>query len=130
MKATYISIIIVVFLIGGAILLGSSSKIPESNITVDSNVSIVDGKQIIEIGAKGGYLPKVSIAKADIPNILRVQTSGTFDCSSAITIPSIGYRNNLPPSGITEILVPAQKSGTTLQGLCSMGMYSFKIEFK
>ena len=129
MKTTYISIIIVALLIGGAILFVGFNKAPINNIT-ESNVSIIDGKQIIEIGAKGGYAPKVSIAKAGISNILRVQTSGTFDCSSALTIPSISYRTNLPPSGITEIEIPEQIPGTTLQGLCSMGMYSFKIEFK
>jgi len=106
----------------------SSGETSESNTKAD-NVSIIDGKQIIEIGAKGGYAPKVSIAKANIPTILRVQTRGTFDCSSALTIPSIGYRANLPPSGVTEIEIPAQKSGATLQGLCAMGMYNFKVQF-
>lgn len=128
MKATSISIIVAGLLIGGIILLVSAGKTSESNIKTD-NVSVVDGKQIIEIGAKGGYAPKVSIAKADIPTILRVQTRGTFDCSSALTIPSIGYRANLPPSGVTKIEVPAQKSGATLQGLCAMGMYNFKVQF-
>lgn len=133
MKATSISIIVAGFLIGvailgWAILLVSSGKTPESNTKAD-NISVVDGKQIIEIGAKGGYAPRVSTAKADIPTILRVQTRGTFDCSSALTIPSIGYRANLPPSGVTEIEVPAQKSGATLQGLCVMGMYNFKVQF-
>lgn len=128
MKATSISIILAGLLIGGAILLVSSSTTSESNIKAD-NISVVDGKQIIEIGAKGGYAPRVSVAKADIPTMLRVQTRGTFDCSSALTIPSIGYRANLPPSGVTEIEVPAQKPGATLQGLCAMGMYNFKVQF-
>ena len=128
MKATPISIIVAGILIGGAVLLVSFGETSESNTKAD-NVSIIDGKQIIEIGAKGGYAPKVSIAKANIPTILRVQTRGTFDCSSALTIPSIGYRANLPPSGVTEIEIPAQKSGATLQGLCAMGMYNFKVQF-
>ncbi len=128
MKATFISIIVAGLLIGGAVLLVSSDKTSESNTKAD-NVSVVDGKQIIEIGAKGGYAPKVSTAKADIPTILRVQTRGTFDCSSALIIPSIEYRANLPPSGVTEIEVSAQKSGATLQGLCAMGMYNFKVQF-
>lgn len=128
MKATSISIILTGLFIGGAILLVSSGKTSENNTNAD-NVSVVDGKQIIEIGAKGGYAPRVSIAKANIPTILRVQTRGTFDCSSALTIPSIGYRANLPPSGVSEIEVPAQKSGVTLQGICAMGMYNFKVQF-
>lgn len=128
MKATAVSILVAGLLIGGTALLAGSGKTTESNIKTE-NVSIVDGKQVVEVEAKGGYAPKASVAKADTPTILRVQTRKTFDCSSALTIPSIGYRANLPPSGVTEIEVPAQKSGTTLQGLCAMGMYSFKVRF-
>ncbi|MDP3729323.1 MAG: hypothetical protein Q8R26_01015 [bacterium] len=128
MKATIISIVVSGLLIGGALLLVSFDTTLESNTNVD-NVSIVDGKQIIEIGAKGGYTPRVSIAKADTPTIIRVQTRGTFDCSSFLVIPNIDYRANLPPSGITEIEVPPQKPGTTIQGLCGMGMYNFKVQF-
>ncbi|HEY4519839.1 MAG TPA: hypothetical protein VJH33_02275 [Candidatus Paceibacterota bacterium] len=124
MKETVISIVIAGLLIGGAIVFTSPST-----TTAVNNVSIVDGKQIIEIGAKGGYAPKVSVAKAGIPTILRVQTRGTFDCSSALVIPSVGYRENLPPSAVTDIEVPAQKSGSTLQGLCAMGMFNFKVQF-
>jgi len=94
-----------------------------------SNVSMVDGKQIITINAKGGYSPKLTTAKAGIPTVIKMETQGTFDCSSAITIPSLGYRNNLPPSGETLIDVLPQNTGTTLQGLCSMGMYNFSINF-
>lgn len=129
MKATSISIIVAGLLIGGAVLFVISGKTSENNTKKMDNVSVVDGKQIIEIGAKGGYAPGVSVAKANIPTLLRIQTRGTFDCSSALTIPSIGYRANLPPSGVTEIEVPAQKSGATLQGLCAMGMYNFKVKF-
>ena len=90
---------------------------------------MVDGKQIIMISAKGGYSPKVTTAKADMPTVIKMDTQGTFDCSSALTIPSIGYRNNLPPSGETAIDVSPQKAGTTVRGLCAMGMYNFSINF-
>ena len=62
MKATIISIIIAVVLIGGAALLakGGSSESPEAAV---NNVSVVDGKQVIEITAKGGYSPRVTNAK-------------------------------------------------------------------
>ncbi|MEK7162816.1 MAG: hypothetical protein AAB696_00835, partial [Patescibacteria group bacterium] len=125
---TAIFIIVAGLLIGGSILFVNFGKTPES-ATKSDNVSIINGKQIIEIGAKGGYAPKVSIAKANIPTILKIQTRGTFDCSSALSIPRIGYKANLPPLGITEIEVPAQKSGAILRGLCAMGMYNFKIQF-
>lgn len=93
------------------------------------NVRIENGKQIITINAKGGYFPKKTEAKSGIPTVIRMNTRGTFDCSSALTIPDIDYQKNLPPSGETDIDVPPHNPGTTLQGLCSMGMYSFSISF-
>lgn len=128
MKATVIAILIAGVLIGGAFLLSDK---PNSNGFAEpgNNVSVVDGKQVITIDAKGGYLPKITEAKAGVPTILRVATAGTFDCSSALTIPALGYTGNLPPSGTTDIEVPPQKSGTTMQGLCAMGMFNFKIAF-
>lgn len=122
--------IALVILVGTAMLLGGS-KNSNSNSSQQggSNVSIVDGKQIITINARGGYSPRVTTAKADVPTAIKMSTKGTFDCSSAISIPSIGYRNNLPPSGETFIDIPPQKAGTTMQGLCAMGMYSFVINF-
>jgi plastocyanin domain-containing protein len=98
----------------------------EENI---NNVSIVDGKQIIELKAKGGYRPIHSVAKAGIPTILRVDTNGTFDCSSAIRIPKLNISENLPLSGSTDIDLGIQKMGT-LQGTCGMGMYPFDIKFE
>ena len=70
---------------------------------------VVDGKQVIEIKAKGGYTPREILAKADMPTVIKVKTQGTFDCSSALVIPSLNYRSNLSPSGVTEIEVPPQK---------------------
>lgn len=128
MKSIIVSIVFSGLLIGGAIWFMVFDKSPET-VNQVNNISIVGDKQMVEINAKGGYAPKISVAKANMPTILRVQTSGTFDCSSSLNIPSIGYRANLPPSGITEIEVPAQKSGAVLQGLCGMGMYNFKVQF-
>lgn len=127
MKATAISIILASVLIGGVIVL-SAGENTDSGKGVN-NVSIVDGVQIINISAKGGYSPKVTTAKADIPTVIKVETRGTFDCSSALVIPSIGYRTNLTPSGVTDIEVPPQKAGTKFQGLCAMGMYNFVVNF-
>ncbi len=94
-----------------------------------SNVRIVGGKQVIAINAKGGYFPRVTTAKAGLPTVIKIHTKGTFDCSSALRIPMLGYRSNLPPTGETLIEVPAQKAGTTMRGLCVMGMYNFSINF-
>jgi len=85
--------------------------------------------QIIEIKAQHGYSPLVSTAKANTPTIIRMTTGGSFDCSSAVVIPSLNYHTRLPMSGSTDIEVPAQPAGTKLTGTCGMGMYSFEIDF-
>ncbi len=129
MKLIIASILIALALVAGAIVLSQKDeKIPEK--TPVNNVSAIEGKQIVTITAKGGYSPKLSTLKADTPTVLRIETRGSFDCSSALTIPAIGYQKNLPPSGVTEIEIPPQKAGTTIEGLCSMGMYSFDLAFK
>ena len=129
MKATTISIIVAGVLIGGAVLLiGRRSSSPSSEAQAN-NVSVVDGKQVIAIGVKGGYSPRVSTAKANMPTTLRLETNGTFDCSSGLTISDLGYRANLPSSGVTEVEVSPQKAGTTMRGVCAMGMYNFAVNF-
>ncbi len=128
MKVAVIAIAIAVVLIAGAIFTSrdnNNNSVAEST----SNASVSGDKQIVEITAKGGYSPRTVVAKADTPTIVRVKTEGTFDCSSALTIPSIGYRKNLPASGTTDIEIPAQKAGSVLQGVCSMGMYGFQVQF-
>ncbi|TSC55762.1 MAG: hypothetical protein G01um101418_809 [Parcubacteria group bacterium Gr01-1014_18] len=130
MKSIAISIILTILFVGGASFLLREGDSNSANIKdPQSNISIVDGKQIIEVTAKGGYSPRNMVAKANMPTVLKMKTNGTFDCSSAFTIPSLGYRKNLPASGETLINVPPQKEGSTLRGLCSMGMYHFAVDF-
>lgn len=130
MKLVSISIVIVALFASAAMIFyNRNDKLVDDTLVDSDNVVMEDGKQIITINARGGYFPKVTEAKADIPTVIRVVTTGTFDCSSAIAIPSIGYRNNLPPSGVTEIEIPTQGAGETLQGICAMGMYGFSVTF-
>lgn len=131
MKSTVLAIIVAVVLIGGAIVFssgGASSQASNTPASVD-NVSIVDGKQIIDIQAKGGYSPKRTTAKAGMPTVLRFNTNGTFDCSSSVRIPSMGFNKILPASGATEVDL-GTPNVATLQGTCGMGMYSFQIDFQ
>ncbi|MCF7815857.1 MAG: hypothetical protein K9M10_03780 [Candidatus Pacebacteria bacterium] len=133
MNATVIAVILGVGIIGSVIILswgtrGGDDQANKAQGEVN-NVSVVEGKQIIDLTARGGYSPRKSVAQAGLPTTIRMKTSGTFDCSSALVIPSINYQKNLPQSGVTEIEVPPQTVGTKLQGLCSMGMYNFEIEF-
>lgn len=114
-------------MIAGAILL-AGGKSSEEEVPA-KNVSIVDGVQIVEIYAKGGYRPRKSFAQSGIPTIVRMKTSGTFDCSIALRIPDKNISTYLPQSGNTDFDIGTPEPGT-LNGLCSMGMYRFAIEFK
>lgn len=128
-KTLIISVVAITIFVGGVILLAQGGNDSEKITPSTNNVGIIDKKQVITINAKGGYSPRMTTAKADMPTVIKVMTNGTFDCSSALTIPSLNYRTNLSPSGVTEVEVPPQKSGTTLQGLCAMGMYNFSVKF-
>lgn len=129
MQSKYWLLLGAIILVGGVSFINRNNEIPPAS-DVTANVSVTNGQQIIPLEAKGGYSPSMTIATAGMPSILRVTTAGTFDCSSAISIPSLGYRANLPPSGTTDVEIPAQPAGTTLNGTCSMGMYHFAIAFK
>ncbi len=140
-KSLKIAVILIIIAAAINIFLVSHDNIKRSDLTpsetpitsvsvAPSNVSVVDGKQIITITAKGGYLPKTTTAKAGMPTVIKVVTNGTFDCSSAVSIPSIKYQKNLPQTGETLIDVPTQTAGTTINGTCSMGMYNFAIKFE
>lgn len=128
MKPTLIALIGAGILIGGSILFTRNTPgardVPPAN-----NVTIVDGQQIIDIRAKGGFTPRTSTAKAGIPTVLRFHTSGTFDCSSFIRIPSMGISKNLPSTGTIDIAVATPQVGP-LQGMCGMGMYPFQVNFQ
>ncbi|OHA91325.1 MAG: hypothetical protein A2758_02595 [Candidatus Zambryskibacteria bacterium RIFCSPHIGHO2_01_FULL_49_18] len=120
-------IIVIGIVAAGIIFLWRSA--PTQDDVPANNVSIVDGIQIVKISAKGGYRPKLSIADADIPTILRMQTSGTYDCSLSLRIPSRNIGMFLPQSGSTDIDLGVPERGT-INGLCSMGMYRFVVEFR
>lgn len=124
-KSTLFSIVIALAIIGGAIWLSFSDNSPGDS----STVSIVEGKQVIDLLAKDGYSPKVIAAKAGMPTTLRVQTDGTYDCSASLTVPKLGYRKFLQPTGSEDIAISADQAHGTLNGVCSMGMKSFKVKF-
>ncbi len=132
MKEIIVSISIAVVLVTLAIIFsGSSSSNANDNNLSNSvnNVSIIDGKQIVQINARGGYQPRKSVAKANMPTVIRFNTSNTFDCSSSVRIPSMNIFKMLPQNGSTDIDIGIQKSGK-LNGSCGMGMYPFEIEFE
>ncbi len=126
MKKIVISVLLVAVLIGMALAISNTGDKTAIN---GNNVSVVDGKQIIDLTAKSGYSPEKSVAKAGIPTTLRFTTSGNYDCSSSVRIPSMNVSKNLELSGITEIDLGTPKVGV-MHGSCGMGMYPFEINFE
>lgn len=120
------SILVAVLIIGGAVAFGSGSGGTEQPV---ENVRMEGGKQIVEIDVKGGYSPRMSTAQAGVPTVLRLKTSGTYDCSAAVRVKSLGIRQNLDATGVTDIEVPLASAQGTLQGTCAMGMYNFSVKF-
>lgn len=130
MKPLFLAFLAASVLIGGALYFTEGNRsIPTQPVPAKNNVEIVDGKQIITIGARGGYLPEKSIAKAGIPTIIRFDTRGTFDCSSFVRIPSMDISVRLPSSGVTDVDLGTREVGV-LQGMCAMGMYPFEVVFE
>ncbi|MFA7252586.1 MAG: cupredoxin domain-containing protein [Candidatus Paceibacterota bacterium] len=131
MKGIMISILIVVGLISVAIFMSPKNPTVDNSTPVNSvdNVSIVNGQQIIELNAKGGYQPRKSVAKAGLSTTIRFNTRGTFDCSSSVRIPSLNISKFLPQTGSTDIDIGVQSAGI-FKGSCGMGMYPFEIDFQ
>ena len=113
----------------GIIFIGGSKKDNANRGQAVQNSEIKDGVQYITINARGGYSPRVSIAKAGIPTKLIVKTDGTYDCSASLVIRSIGFQKILPQTGEIQIDLGMPKVGEPLRGVCGMGMYSFLINF-
>ena len=128
MKPLHLAFVIAATLIGGAVMLSLNRPGVENDVPAD-NVSIVDGQQIIDITAKGGYTPRTTTAKAGIPTIIRFHTTGTFDCSTAVRIPSMGISTYLPSTGTKDIVITNPQAGP-LKGMCGMGMYPFQVNFQ
>ena len=125
-----IALLISAIVIGWAVSFVSSKPGVGDVAQTVPTATIVDGKQFVDITAKGGYSPRVIVAKAGVPTTLRVTTNGTFDCSASVVIPKLSYQKFLQPSGTENIDIPAEQATGTLQGLCAMGMYNFQIKFQ
>lgn len=112
----------------GLIFRGPGNRSTLENIP-NENIELRDGIQYITITARAGYSPKVSTVTAGIPTKLIMKTNGTYDCSSSLVIPSLGYRKILPRTGEEIIDLGTPAAGSSLQGVCGMGMYNFLINF-
>lgn len=127
-KNIIISIIISLALIGGTFYFSSDRSSIGDETAQSTNVEMRDGVQYVTITAKGGYFPRVTQIQAGVATKLVVKTDGTYDCSLALVIRSVGFQKILQPTGEEVIDLGIPTSGDKVQGLCSMGMYSFQIK--
>ncbi len=108
----------------------SDGSTKQAEIPSASNaVTTENDTQYIHITAKGGYTPRNVTAKADVKTVIRITSAGAFDCSSSVVIPDLNFETYVQPQQTVEIPVPLEKTTGSLQGLCSMGMYNFAINF-
>lgn len=131
-KNTLIAVSVVLGL-GIVWVLVSGNNTDSQNRTASSNVNTVaqqGNQQRIKILARGGYTPNQINAVANKDTVLEIETKGTYDCSSSIAIPALNYRNNLPPTGSTEIKISAVQAKDSIEILCGMGMYRATINFE
>lgn len=128
-KTASIIIICALVITIGIIVLGGSKNSSTNVADVQNSEIKDDGIQYITIEARAGYFPRVSTAKAGVPTKLIVKTNGTYDCSSALVIRSIGYQKMLNRVGEEIIDIGTPIAGVPLQGTCSMGMYNFTVNF-
>lgn len=137
-----LSIVAAILIVLGSLYFVAQSQVgrgsPDDNVlttnsqaagTKENNV-IKDGVQYVTITARGGYSPRVSVAKSGIPTKLVIVTNGTYDCSASLVIKSLNFRKILPNTGETIVDAGTPKAGGSLQGVCGMGMYSFVVQFK
>lgn len=89
-----------------------------------------DTKASAIIKVKAGYLPREVVLPANMQNTLRFVTNNTYDCSASLYIRELNIEKFLPPTGETDIVIPAQPVGKEIIAGCSMGMYGFKLKFQ
>jgi len=105
-----------------------SKEISTNSQNNQDNVEIKEGVQYVTVLAKGGYFPKISLIKADLPTKLIIQTENTYDCTASLIIRSLDLQKVLQPTGQEIIDLGILKSGNSIQGVCSMGMFYFKVQ--
>jgi hypothetical protein len=123
--------VIFVLMISAGYLVACSSNSGDSSVSEDSAQETVDleGKQVVEIIARGGYSPESVDVEALVPTVLLIKSQNAFGCERAFRLPQFKFGTTLPVNGETYIELGTFEAGTKIVGTCSMGMYSFIINF-
>lgn len=130
MNKTALTIILVAVVIVIGMMVFRTPNNTGGEIKNVQNVEVRDGIQYVTINAKGGYIPRQSVAKADIPTKLIVKTNNTYDCSLSLVVKQAGFQKILPRTGEEIIDLGIKKGGESVRGVCGMGMYNFVVNFE
>jgi plastocyanin domain-containing protein len=77
-----------------------------------------------------GYSPNRLLLPAGQEVDVHLVTKDVHSCSLAFVIPDLGYMELLPDTGEVVVTIPPQTAGTSMQFMCSMGMYSGILQFQ
>lgn len=94
-----------------------------------SSLASSDGSIMLFVENEG-YFPQTLRADANTPIKLNLITEKTYSCARDFVIPALGFYQLLPDTGIVQVNIPAQPSGTRMFFTCSMGMYTGMIIFE
>lgn len=134
MKNILILVSITVIAIIAIFIFSSIGKKNNSSVkseTTSTAVTIENDTQIINVTAlSGGYRPSKVIAEAGKKTVLRLESKNSYGCERSFRIPKLGMSKILPQNGVTEFDLGTPESGENILGTCSMGMYTFTINFK
>jgi len=105
----------------------------ESAINTEA-VNSESGQIIEAVASYEGYLPENIEAKAGIATKLIIKSEDAYGCERAFNIidpelKKVLHNMILPENGNTDFDLGIQAKGTELLGICSMGMYYFRIIF-
>lgn len=126
-----VPVIVVLILITALLLKGNNASKRSENSPTTPNPVVIEGeKQIVNIIARSGYSPREVSAKAGVPTILKITSDNAYGCERAFTIPSLDIERTLPINGEETFDIGTFKAGDSLFASCSMGMYTFEINFE
>ncbi len=106
-----------------------SQSSPDTTVVTGPQYTLADDQLLLSV-ENSGYFPAVLKAPAGKDLTLNLVTDNTYSCALAFLIPDLDFYQMLPPSGTTQVNIPAQEKGSTLYFTCSMGMYTGQIVFE
>lgn len=98
---------------------------PSENKNTEPTLGLTaDGKQQVTIDVtQYGYRASSTKISVGVPVDLTLRTQDTYSCAIAFTIPNLGIRKTLKPTGEEKITFTPTRRGRLVY-TCSMGMYS------